>query len=264
LLYTGENSVSTQIEKATTFAKLHVKGDPLILFNAWDAGTAKAVRDAGSKAIATGSWAVAAANGYPDGEQLPLDDVIANLRRIVANVDLPVSLDFESGYGRLPADLSANIARVIEAGAIGINFEDQIVGGEGLYAVEEQASRIAAIREVADRAGVPFFINARTDVVLMLDPKTHSEAHLEEMITRAQAYAKAGADGFFAPGLADANFIGKLVAATPLPVNIMKLPYTPSNQDMAALGVARISYGAGPYRQMMNALTEAARAALSS
>src|SRR5690349_1537045 len=122
--------MTTQSERAIAFAKLHVKGDPLVLFNAWDAGTAKAVSEAGAKAIATGSWAVAAANGYTDGEIIPLEEVLANLRRIVRSVDLPISLDFESGYSRSPDELSANTARVIEAGAIGINFEDQIIGGE--------------------------------------------------------------------------------------------------------------------------------------
>ena len=254
--------MTTQLERATQFAKLHVKGKPLILYNVWDAGTAQAVRDAGASAIASGSWAVAAANGYQDGEQIPLELALANLRRIVASVDLPVTFDVEGGYGRTPAEVAATATKVIEAGAVGINFEDQIVGGEGLYSIEEQAARIAAIREAANRAGVPLFINARTDIYLLLWGKEHRDEHLQEALTRAQAFADAGADGFFAPGLWDAAYIGKLCAQSPLPVNIMTMGNTPPNKEMAALGVARISYGASSYRQAMAAVKEAARVAL--
>lgn len=254
--------MTTQVERATLFAKLHIKGNPLILYNVWDAGTAQAVRDAGAQAIATGSWAVAAANGYTDGEQLPLETALANLQRIVASVDLPVTLDVESGYGRPPAEVAATATKVIEAGGIGINFEDQIIGEDGLYSIEQQSARIAAIREAAKQAGVPLFINARTDIYLKLWGQTHTDAHFEETVARMQAFAKAGADGFFAPGLWDSSYIGKLCALSPLPVNIMTMSNTPSNKDMAALGVARISYGAGSYRQLMEAMKVAAHAAL--
>jgi 2-methylisocitrate lyase-like PEP mutase family enzyme len=253
--------MTTQIERANSFAKLHIKGSPLILYNVWDAGTAQAVRDAGASAIATGSWAVAAANGYADGESIPLDVALANLRRIVASVDLPVTLDVEGGYGRTPAEVAVTATKVIEAGAVGINFEDQIVGGEGLYTIEQQSARIEAIRAAAKQAGVPLFINARTDIYLLLWGKEHRDEHLQEAISRAQAFADAGADGFFAPGLWDATNIGKLCAVSPLPVNIMTMRNTPPNKQMASLGVARISYGAGPYRQAMEAVKQAARAA---
>ena len=254
--------MTSQIERANAFAKLHIKGSPLILYNVWDAGTARAVRDAGAVAIATGSWSVAAANGYSDGEQIPLDAALANLRRIVASVDLLVSLDVESGYGRTPAEVAATATKIIEAGAIGINIEDQIIDGDELYSIEEQAARIAAIREAAKQAGVPLFINARTDIYLKLWGKTHTDEHLAHAVSRANAYAAAGADGFFAPGLADAGYIGKLCEQSPLPVNIMVMDTTPSSKQMASLGVARISYGASPHRRAMLAITEAARAAL--
>mgnify|MGYP003402032485 CR=1 FL=1 len=138
--------MSDQREKAEAFAALHVKGDPIILFNIWDAGGAKAVAEAGAKAIATGSHSVAVANGYDDGQHVPLEFVLDSIARIVASVDLPVTLDFEGGYATDADGLKANIAKVIETGAIGINFEDQIVGGEGMYSVEQQQTRIAAIR----------------------------------------------------------------------------------------------------------------------
>lgn len=255
--------MTTQKEKADRFRDLHVKGNPLILFNIWDAGSAKAVEEAGAKAIATGSWSVAAANGFGDGEKLPLDFALANLERIVASINAPVTLDFEGGYTQDNAELKDNIKKVIAAGAIGINFEDRIVGGEGLYTIEEQRVRIEAIREASEQAETPLFINARTDVFLQTYPAQHDQSQLDEAIRRAAAYAGAGASGLFAPGLRDPEFIEKLCELSPLPVNIMVLPDTPPTVELAKLGVARISYGPGPYRRMMDALKEAGRKAFS-
>lgn len=251
----------TQADRAQFLTALHVKGDPLILFNIWDAGSARAVAEAGAKAIATGSWSVAAALGCDDGEDVPLELALANAKRVVASVDLPVTIDFEGGYGRTPAAVAFNATQLLETGAVGCNFEDQIVGGEGVYSIEEQCARIEAIRRAAERAAVPFFINARTDLFLQADPAQHAD-QIEEAARRAQAYAQAGASGFFAPGLIQAEQIRKLCAQSPLPVNIMVMPDLPSNRELAALGVARISHGPGPYRQMSESLTMAARQAL--
>lgn len=256
--------MKNQAEAARTFAELHVKGDPLVLFNVWDAGTAKAVEQIGARAVATGSWAVAAANGFEDGEKFPLDLAIANLERIVKAVDLPVTLDFEGGYAAEPAPLKENIKRVLNAGAIGINFEDRVVAGSGLYPVDEQASRIRSIRETANEAGVPLFINARTDVVLPLETSTHSENHLNEIIERARAYAEAGASGLFVPGLVNSEFIGRLCEVSSIPVNIMIWPGVPSSAELADLGVARISYGGASYRLTMEAFKAEGRKALSA
>jgi 2-methylisocitrate lyase-like PEP mutase family enzyme len=253
--------MSDQREKAETFASLHKKGDPVIIFNVWDAGTARAAADAGAKAVATGSHAVAKANGFEDGEFMPIDLVLANIQRIVEAVDLPVSLDFEGGYAREQDKLAENIKKVIETGTIGINFEDRIVSGEGIYCVEEQAARIRAIRQAADEASVPLFINARTDVFLSRDTSTHNEDHLKESIERARAYAEAGASGFFAPALIDADFIGKLCEESPLPVNILVWPGVPNSKELADLGVARISYGGGSYRTTLEAFKTAAQKA---
>ena len=256
--------MSTQKQKANAFQSLHIKGLPLILFNIWDAGSARTMEQAGAKAIATGSWSVAAAHGFEDGEKLPLELVLANLERIVTSVSLPVTLDFEGGYASKPAELKENITRLIAAGAIGINFEDRIVGGGGLYSSEDQSARIAAIRESAEATGIPLFINARTDVFLQTYPAENDETQLAEALRRARDYANAGASGLFAPGLRDPNLIKKLCIDSPLPVNIMVLPDTPPTATMAQLGVARISHGAGPYRQMMAALKAAAAEALGA
>src|SRR5262249_3694208 len=251
-------TLPTQKDKAEAFRKLHLKGSPLILFNIWDAGSARMVEQAGAKAIATSSWSVAAANGFADGEKIPFTAALGNLERIAATVNLPVSIDLESGYTTDHAVLIENIRKVIAVGAIGINFEDQIVGGEGLHPVEDQCARIRAIREAADQTSIPLFINARTDVFLKSYPAKHDEAQLDQAVRRAEAYARAGASGLFAPGLRDPGLIKNLCELSPIPVNIMVLPDTPSSKDLAQFGVARISYGAESYRRMSEALTESA------
>ena len=240
-----------------TFAALHIKGDPLVLFNCWDAGSAVAIAKAGAKALATGSWSVAEAHGHRDGEELPFELVVANAARIVRAVELPVSIDLEGGYGAAPAAVAASARAIAGAGAIGCNFEDRVVKGEGLHGIADQAARIAAMREAVGRA---FFINARTDIFLAATPETHDDAMLDAAIARAKAYADAGASGFFAPGLRDEALIARLCDAVALPVNIMMAPGVPAHARLAALGVARISHGPGPYRQAMAAVEAAARA----
>lgn len=256
--------MNTQYERAEQFQRMHRKGEPLVLFNCWDPGSAKAVAASGAQAIATGSWSVATANGFDDGEAMPLALVLCNLSRIVSTVSLPVTLDFEGGYGSDGAALRENIAQVMAAGAIGINFEDRVVAGEGLYAVAEQAARIAAIRAAAVQVGVPLFINARTDIFLNAEPEQHNDALLQQAIARARAYAEAGASGFFVPGLRAENLIRSLCEQVSLPINIMMAEGMPNRAALATLGVARISYGPAPYRQMMAALQAAAQRALGS
>ena len=252
-----------QSDKAAAFRALHVKGDPVILFNIWDPGSARTVEAEGAKALATGSAPVAMAFGFSDGEKIPLELACGNFKRIAKATELPVSLDLEGGYGADAATIAASVQAGLKAGAVGFNFEDQIVGGRGLYEVAAQAERVAAVRKACDDVGVPAFVNARTDIFLKAKPDTHSDAMLEDAITRAKAYADAGADGFFAPGLNDEAMIERLCREVALPVNIIALPGTPPNEKLAALGVARISYGPVPYRQMMKALGEAARLALA-
>ncbi len=253
--------MTSQIDKAKAFHALHVKGDPVVLYNVWDPGSAVIVAKAGAKAIATGSWPVAAAFGFADGEKIPLDVALDNIRRIVATVELPVTMDLESGYGVEPATVAKTVTRAIEAGAIGFNFEDQIVGGSGLHDIAFQAERVAAAAAAVKASGVPAFINARTDIFLKNKPDTHTDKHADEAIERARAYAKAGAHGFFAPGLGDEALIGRLCMEVELPVNIIALAHVPPKAKLAELGVGRISYGPVPYRQMAEWLEAKARAA---
>jgi 2-methylisocitrate lyase-like PEP mutase family enzyme len=192
-----------------------------------------------------------------------LDFVVANTKRIADAVNIPVTIDFESGYGKLPDQVQSNVSKVLEAGAVGINFEDQIIRGEGLYSMKDQCERIQAIRAMADRAGIPLFLNARTDLFLKASAETHNENHLKAAMERARAYADSGASGFFAAGLRRPEFIEKLCKASPLPVNILMFPDTFTNQQLAEMGVARISYGPFPYRQMIATFKDTARRVLS-
>ena len=242
------------------FAALHVPGDPFVLFNVWDAGSAQAVAKAGAKAIATGSASVAMAGGFGDGQQLPMDFAIENARRIVRSVELPVTVDFEGAYSSDPAEGARNIASLAAIGAVGCNFEDQVVGGEGLHPIRLQGERIAAARAAV---GPDFFINVRTDLFLKAPQETHDAAMLDEAIERVRAYAEAGASGFFVPMLGDLGMLRRLCEESPIPVNFMTYAGCPSKADVAATGVARISHGPFPYLALMGQLEKAAREALA-
>lgn len=260
---TVENStVSEQKRKAETFRRLHIRGNPIVLFNAWDAGSARAVAAGGANAIATSSWSVAAANGFRDGERMPLDLAIANLRRMVRAVDLPVTVDLESGYGDRPDAVGTSTRMAIEAGAVGCNLEDSFPANGELRKAGDQMLRIGGARQVADEANVPFFINARTDVFFQKPPAQHDTAMLEEAIGRARVYAEAGADGLFVPGLVDIELIRRLADASRLALNVMVDDASPSVGILAQNGVARVSYGPRPYLLAMKALEEAARATI--
>ncbi len=237
-----------QVEKAKLFAALHIKGSPIILYNAWDAGSARAIADAGAKAIATSSWSVAAAQGYEDGEDLPIGLAEKIVGRIAKAVDMPVTVDFEGGYSDDDSELASNISRLLDLGIIGINFEDRVVAGKGLYGVERQAQRIASIRRAAAQKGIPLFINARTDVFL------GQTKDIEDALARSSAYASAGASGFFVPGLTDDKQIRRVVESSTLPINVMVMGGLPTNDKLANLGVARVSYGPIPYIEAMNVL----------
>lgn len=237
-----------------TFAALHVPGDPLILFNVWDAGSARAVAVAGAKAIATGSHGVAEANGYRDGEDFPFELALANCRRIVNVTDLPVSIDFEAGYGASAEDVARSAEAVVEAGAVGVNLEDRAPGTDELLPVAEAAARVAAA------AGAGLWVNARTDVYRGRKADDYSPGMVDEVIARADAYARAGAGSLFVPFLGDHQIIAAICERSPLPVNVMWAPGRGTHAELAALGVARISYGPGPWAAAMAWLGEQAKA----
>lgn len=242
------------MSKYDTFAALHVPGDPLIIFNIWDAGSAKAVAAAGAKAIATGSYGVAEAHGFKDGETFPFDLALANCRQVVGVTELPVSVDMESGYGDTPDQVAQSAAAVAEAGAVGVNLEDRAPGQTALLPMAEAAARVAAV------AGAGLWVNARTDVYLGKKPEDYTPALIDEVIARAQAFAEAGAGSLFVPFLGDHPTIAAICERSPLPVNVLWAPGRGTTAELAALGVARISYGHGPWAAAMAWLGEQAKA----
>lgn len=224
-------------DKVADFRALHVPGDPLILVNIWDAGSARAVAAAGAKAIATGSYAVAGAQGRKDGEDFPLEDVFENLGRILSVTDLPVTIDMESGYGADAAAVGVSVGRAFEAGAAGINMEDRLPGATELLPIAEAVARYRAAADTG------IFINARCDTFWGRDAAQDGEALVAATLERARAYADAGAGSLFVPFLLDAKYIGAICEGSPLPVNILRGKGGPTHKELAALGVARISHG---------------------
>jgi 2-methylisocitrate lyase-like PEP mutase family enzyme len=252
----------TQQHYAETFLALHRTADPLVLFNAWDAATAKAIAKT-SPAIATSSGAVASALGYADGENVPLDTVAGLVSRITAAVSVPVSVDLEAGYGDTPDAAAASAARILQAGAVGINIEDGLSGGtRQLASALQHAAKIRAVRNTAQRLGVHLFINARTDPFLLKFGSP--EECLNEVVRRAKVYADAGADGLFVPGLTDLALIERLVQLAPLPVNIMVTQGIPEIPDLALVGVRRVSLGPWPMMAAMRLIAQAAAGVAAS
>lgn len=237
-----------QSEKAIYFRSLHLKSDPLILYNIWDAGGAKILFEVGVKACATGSWSVAAAHGFEDGEIVPLKFVLQIVERIAKSVEVPLTVDFEGGYATDPEHITINVRQLIKAGAVGINFEDRVVQGKGLYSIDDQVERIKSVRRAAEQENIPLFINARTDLFLTSDQSEH-EVLIEIAIEREAAYAKAGADGFFVPGLTDVSLIKRIIETASLPVNVM-MNTGGSIKEISEVGVSRISFGPKPYLNM--------------
>ncbi|MCY7338603.1 MAG: isocitrate lyase/phosphoenolpyruvate mutase family protein [Sphingomonas bacterium] len=242
-----------------TFAALHIPGDPVVLYNIWDVGSALAVVAAGAKALATGSHPVGDAAGFGDGEKVPIDFALANAKRIVGAVAVPLSVDFEGAYSTDPGQGAANFKRLAATGAVGCNFEDQVIGGAGLHPLDLQCRRIAAGRQAVGNA---FFINARTDMFLKAKPDDHDQALADQAIERGKGFADAGASGFFIPRLGDLKLVERIVKAVPLPVNAIAYPGAPSKADWAAAGIARISHGPFPHKALMAQLTENAKAAI--
>jgi len=234
---------SAQSLKAAILRQLHLGPEILVLVNAWDAASAALFAKCGSKAIATASAGVAFALGYPDGEQIPRDEMLAMVRHIARVVDLPVTADIEAGYAIEPGGVAQTVRELISAGAVGLNLEDAVDGSlldRGL-----QILRIQAVREAGRSAGVPIVINARTDVFLCKDG---GSARLQDAIDRACAYRAAGADCLFVPGVSDRKLIAALVKGIDGPLNILASEGTPPIPELAQLGVRRVSIGSGAMR----------------
>ncbi|RKT84418.1 2-Methylisocitrate lyase, PEP mutase family [Saccharopolyspora antimicrobica] len=231
----------SQHDKAERFHALHRAEAPLVLANAWDVASARLVADAGATAVATTSAGVAWSLGAPDGDQLNRQLAIDLIARVAAAVELPVTADVESGFADTPDGVAETIRLVLDAGAIGVNIEDST--GPVLRPVDEQVARIAAARSAADAAGIPLYINARTDPFLRQVHDDPAE-RLRDAIDRAAAYVEAGADGIFVPGTTNLGVIGELSAAIDRPLNVLAGPGAPAVAELAAAGASRISIGA--------------------
>ncbi|WP_405010277.1 isocitrate lyase/phosphoenolpyruvate mutase family protein [Kitasatospora sp. NBC_01539] len=248
--------MQNQKAKADTLRALHADG-VLVLPNAWDAGSAVLIARAGARAVATTSGGVSWSLGRPDGERLTRDEMVEQVRRIAAAVDVPVTADVEGGYGPAPEDVAATVEAVVAAGAVGVNLEDSGAPGGGLFGPEEQAARLRAAREAAGRAGLPeLVVNVRTDVFLF--GIGAPEGRLDDVLARAKVYAEAGADSLFVPGLLDLDTLTELTGRSPLPVNAMAGPGAPGVAALAAAGVRRVSVGTAVTQAAYSAVHRAA------
>jgi 2-methylisocitrate lyase-like PEP mutase family enzyme len=231
----------SQHAKAVTLRSLHRDGI-FVLPNAWDAGSAVMIAAAGAQVIATTSAGVSWSLGRPDGQNLSRQEATDAVARIADAVDLPVTADIESGYGSDPGAVGATVAAMIGAGAVGINLEDSGAPGGGLFDAPAQAARIRAVRAAAAGAGLPeLVINARTDVFLF--EIGEPGGRLDDVLARAAAYAEAGADSLFVPGLLDLGILATLTSKVSVPVNVMAGPGAPDVATLRAAGVRRVSLG---------------------
>jgi 2-methylisocitrate lyase-like PEP mutase family enzyme len=225
---------------AERLAALHVPGTPLVIPNAWDAASARVFEKVGFPAVATSSSAVAKSLGYEDGEQTPVDEVFAAVRRVARAVDVPVTADLERGYGLDPEEL---VERILDSGAVGCNLEDSDPRSSELIDVAEQAGWLGRVRAAADDAGVPIALNARIDVHLREWGAPDGRA--SEAIERGRAYRAAGATCVYPIGMAARAEIEEVVRGVDGPVNIVFLPGGLSIEELAGAGVARVSFGGG-------------------
>jgi 2-methylisocitrate lyase-like PEP mutase family enzyme len=243
----------TQRSKAEAFRAMHDRSRILVLPNAWDAMSARVIEEAGARAIATTSAGVAFSIGYPDGEAIPRDEMIAAIARIARVTTVPVSADIESGFAHDARELAETIRLVIDAGAVGINLEDQVHRGTAsLYDLDVAVERMRVARETAASAGVPIVINARTDVYLL--GIGEPDSRFDHAVRRANAYRKAGADCLFIPAVVRRADIERIVPALEGPLNLLAFPGIPPMADLERLGVARLSVGTRLTLAAMSAL----------
>jgi 2-methylisocitrate lyase-like PEP mutase family enzyme len=224
-------------DNARAFNALHQGPDLLLLPNAWDAGSARLIESLGAKAIATTSAGVAWAHGWPDGDVLPRETLLASLAEITRVISIPLSADIEGGFSDDPADVGDLVAAVADAGVVGVNLED------GGGSPELLAAKIGRARAAAGQAGVDLYINARTDVYLR--GLAQGDAAVAETVRRARLYADAGASGIFAPGVSEPDAISALTGQIALPLNVLARPGLPDGAELQALGVRRLSAGSG-------------------
>jgi len=246
-------AMEIQTSKAIQFRQLHRGPSMLILPNAWDVASARIFEDAGFPAIATTSAGIAFSLGYPDGQRIPREEMLARIGRITRAVQVPVTADVEAGFGTTPEDAARTTRELIQAGVVGMNLEDGSSDpARPLIGFELAVEKVKAARAAAIEMRAQIVINARTDIYLL--PGGNPDANYSEAVRRLLAFRDAGADCVFAPGLKDAETIGRLAKAVECPLNILAVPGSPSIPELSELGVARVSVGSGPMRATLGLL----------
>ena len=256
-------NLAAQATKASAFRDLHQGSRILLLANAWDVSSARILEEAGVSAIATTSAGVAFTLGYPDGQKISRPEMLAVVARVAERVEVPVTADMEAGYGNRPEDAALTAEGVIEAGAVGINLEDGTADAQRRLAeLSLQLEKISAIREMAQRLGVPLVLNARTDVYLA--QVGAPETRYDETVRRLAAFRDAGADCLFAPGVRDPKVIQQLVRELKHPINILAGPGSPTVAELQKLGVARVSLGSSVMRATLGQVRRIAQEVLGA
>lgn len=245
-------------QKEKQLRQLHHNRELLVLPNVWSPLGAHLLEDLGYKAVATASASIALSNGYHDGENIPFEDVLSILQKIVKSVDIPVTADVESGYAKNNKELKENIKKLIDTGIAGINFEDSKHDQQKLFKKEEQAEKINLIKKTVSEMGSSLFINARTDVFIKGN-NLSKEEKISEAIERGKLYKDAGADCFYPIFLKEKESIQTVIKEVSLPVNILILPGIPDFSTLKEIGVARISLGPGLLKYAVNSLKNIAQ-----
>jgi 2-methylisocitrate lyase-like PEP mutase family enzyme len=252
-----------QKRKARALLSLHRRGDTLVLLNVWDPIGARILEKKGYSAVATASAALSASLGYQDGEKIRRSTAIDLIARVARSVAIPVTADIEMGYGKSLAELEETVEQVIESEAVGLNLEDSLKtrGRRTLRALAEQCRRIAKVRQVAERKGVPLVINARVDAYFCLLTK---EDATEEAVVRAKAYSEAGADCIYPIGPGDEATIRILRGRIKAPINILASPSAAPLSVLRELGVNRVSFGPFVFRSVLRKFVEISEAVMAN
>jgi len=250
--------ITTQIQKTEKFLALHHDAKLLVLPNIWDPLGASLLEGLGYPAVATASAAVAYSLGYDDGQKIKFDTMLDVIERIASAVEVPMTADIEGGYAEQPDEVAKNIRRVMHAGAVGINFEDSTLEGGTLQPIDFQCERIQAIRNMADKEGIPLVINARIDVFMRRGDISRSEK-IAETISRGQAYLDAGADCLYPIGPGDVETLKRIREETEALINVYASKLAASMKELAAIGISRLSLGPGLIRASLTTMRNVAR-----
>lgn len=251
-----------QPEKGKILKELHHNGKILVLPNVWESLGAALLENTGFPAVATASGATALSNGYQDGENLPFNDLLAILKKIVRSVKVPVTADIERGYARDNDSLAENMKKLIATGIAGINFEDSHHNENSVVPVDEQCEKISLIKKVAKEMGMPLFVNARTDCYIK-GSNLSEEEKLSETIQRGKAYKESGADCLYPMALQNKSHIRAIIKEVNLPVNLLLLPGIPDFDELREMKVARLSLGSGFAKVAINAMKNVAEKLLN-